>query len=721
MRRSVLAFLAFVVGCTGGVRDRFQPSDDATAEAAPDFDATGDVLIPDADPNLGGPCVDDAQCARPEIPCATFRCDPTVKRCRATPDDTRCDDGLYCNGAEKCDPRRGCVPGAVIDCSSGDTCVIDRCVEATRTCESSPRDSDGDGDATAICVGKGNDCDDSDPTVSSKAKEICGNKKDDNCNGTVDEADCVTPAHTTCDDALVVDKPGTYAVSLAGTTRKIPASCAPTTEFPRQIVVALKVTGTENRDVDVLASTSSGRLALASGRACGDGTTETACARQPPTASALRLKLRNLAPGTYPLYVLGNGEGKVELKISFLAPTPPATNLSCATAAPLLDGAKTTNVVTAEVVDVGKLPTACDSAAGPLVYKVEIPAALGPRDLRVRITPGSAGVRTIVGVRDTGCAALPNELKCGSASPADLFMRALPPGTYYVTAGVTAPSDITIDASLSPATTAPANEICTGAPAIPRETTTIVDMKAHADDIAASCIASPGYSPLALDAAYSLKLDAPSDVLLVVRASGGDYAQIGLASAPCSTVEYGCARGYPNRINRRALPAGDYRVVVESLNSGNPSVSAFIRPAATVGPAGADKCSDPAVVIPPEGGLFVGSTAGKSADWDASCDTVGMPKGGAPDVVYRLDVAKKGRLIIDAAGTAFTSTITIRKGATCPGVELVDSCAAGFYVDNAFLDYPVDVGTYWIVVDGYSLASGSYRLDVRVAPPAPTL
>jgi len=723
VRRSLLALAVLTLACgNSGVRDRFNSADASVAEDAAGFDASGEVIVPDADPTLGGPCVDDAQCARPEIPCATFVCEQAIKRCRATPDDTKCDDGLYCNGQEKCDPRRGCIGGAVVDCSSGDACMIDRCIEETRKCESTVRDADGDGDGTSVCTGKGNDCDDTDPNVSSKAKEVCGNKKDDDCDGTIDESDCITPAYATCDTALLIDKAGTFSVALGGTARTIAASCAAVTEFPRQIVVAIRITGTESRDVDVLATPVPGtRAALASGTVCGDGKTETGCAAQPSSASSIRLKMRNLAPGTYPLYLFGLGEGNVELKVQFLAPTPPATNLTCATATPLLDATKTSAVVNAEIVDVGTTPTSCASAAGPLVYKVEIPESIAPRDLRVRITPAAAGVRTLAGLRDVGCATLSNELTCGSGNPADLFVRGLPAGTYFVTAGVSAPSDVTVDASITPATTAPANEVCTGAPALPLQTTTIVDLKGHADDIAASCIKSTGFQPISPDAAYTLKLDVASDVLLVARPTGSDYVGLGLSSPSCSAAEYGCGRGYPLRINRRALPAGDYRVFVESMLGANPSISAFVRAAATPGAVGADKCSDPAVVIPPEGGLFVGSTAGKSADFDASCDTVGMPKGGAPDVVYRIDLAKKGRLIVDLAGSAYTTTVSVRKGMACPGTEVLDACAAGYVVDNAFLDIPVDAGTYWIIVDGYSLASGSYRLDVRVAPPSPML
>lgn len=712
---ALAALLSVACGNTGAA-DRFAPALDASTDSVAATEASaGEGSIPDADPTLGGPCLDDGQCARPEIPCASFKCDPTVKRCRATADDTRCDDGLYCNGAERCDPRIGCVPGSVVDCSTGDTCSIDRCVEATRTCEHSARDADGDGDGTAICVGKGADCDDSDPTVSSKAKEICGNKKDDDCDGVVDESDCVTPLYSSCDTARVIDAAGTYSLSLAGTARKIPATCAPTAEYPRQLVVAVKISGTEPRDVDVLATPAPGtRVALASARLCADATTETGCAAQPPSSSSVRLKLRNLAPGTWPLYVFGAGEGNVELKVSFLAPTPAATNLTCATALPLLDATKTTALLGAEIVDVGKTPSACDSASGPLVYAIDVPE---PRDLKVRVSPASSGVRAVVGLRDAGCVAPSNELDCGTGSPATYFVRALPAGRYYLTVGATAPTDVTIDAALLPASTAPANEICTGAPPVPRETTTLVDFAGHADDIAASCLTSTGWTPFVLDAAYSLDLAVASDVLLVARPTGSDQVGLGISSPSCSSMDFGCARGYPSRINRRAMAPGSYRVVLESQFGATPSLSAFVRPAATLGPVGADKCSDAAVVIPPEGGLFVGATAGLSADLDASCDTVGMPKGGAPEVIYRIDIPKKSRLILDAFGSAYTTTLSIRKGATCPGVELPDSCAAGYVIDNAFLDRTVDAGTYWIVVDGYALGSGSYRLDVRVAPP----
>lgn len=712
----VLAFPAVALACgPERVRDRFGQED---ASVLPDTplppDALPEIQIPDADETLGGPCVDDGQCARPELPCADFRCDRAVGRCRATPDDTRCDDGIHCNGVERCDPRVGCVPGPVVECGSGDTCRIDRCVEATRSCESVPRDADGDGDPTAACRGLGRDCDDSDPTVSSTAREVCGNRKDDNCDGVIDEPDCVLPANATCDDARVIAASGTYAVDLTGSQRSVGASCAAPTEWPRQVVLAVRIPDGPARDVDLVARGQRARVALASGLTCGDGTTETACAVQPPNASAVRTKLRALGPGTYPVYLFGFGEGPAEVTVTFADPTPPASNLTCATAAPLLDAATTRATFTSEIVDVGRIPTSCPAAAGPLLHRIDV--TNGPVDLRVRATAPTVGVRPIFGLRDAGCASTSNEIRCATSNGPEFLVRGLQAGTWYLTIGATAPTDLVVDARITPATAPPADESCATAPPITNDATVLVPLGDRADDIAARCLAV-GSALLAPDAAYRLSVDAPSDLLVVARASGNDSIGLGLSSPACISPDWGCARGTPARLSRRGLPAGDYRLIVESLLGATPSISTFVRPTVSVGPAGADRCQDPIVAIPRDGGFFLGTTAGRGAEIDASCDSAGGPKGGAPDVIYRLEVTERRRLVIDAAGSGFPVILALRRGDSCPGTEVDRGCAAGFVPENAFLDIVVDPGTYWLVVDGYGLAAGNYRLDVRVAPP----
>ena len=49
------------------------------------------------DPPLAGPCVEDAQCDD-GLFCTFDTCDPALARCRNTPDASRCEDKLYCNG-----------------------------------------------------------------------------------------------------------------------------------------------------------------------------------------------------------------------------------------------------------------------------------------------------------------------------------------------------------------------------------------------------------------------------------------------------------------------------------------------------------------------------------------------------------------------------------------------------------------------------------------------
>ncbi len=96
----------------------------------------------------------------------------------------RCDDQRFCNGIESCNVSSGCMPGTAPSCDDMNPMTGDRCDEALNACRNDPVDMDGDGDPPESAGG--HDCDDNDPTISSLAREVC-NRRDDNCNGMIDE------------------------------------------------------------------------------------------------------------------------------------------------------------------------------------------------------------------------------------------------------------------------------------------------------------------------------------------------------------------------------------------------------------------------------------------------------------------------------------------------------------------------------------------------------
>jgi outer membrane protein assembly factor BamB len=97
---------------------------------------------------------------------------------------TRCDDGLYCNGPESCDPATlECFAGEPVDCDDDDECTVDRCDDDARSCqrERTPRDEDRDGHDACD-----DDCDDQASDVHPGATETC-DARDEDCDGETDE------------------------------------------------------------------------------------------------------------------------------------------------------------------------------------------------------------------------------------------------------------------------------------------------------------------------------------------------------------------------------------------------------------------------------------------------------------------------------------------------------------------------------------------------------
>jgi hypothetical protein len=95
-----------------------------------------------SDSCVAGSCLheaDDGACSGGERCNPVLGCVPT--RCASDPE---CSDGLYCNGAERCDasaPGTGCVAGAPIACNDGAGCTMDACDEDTDRCVSTPNDA----------------------------------------------------------------------------------------------------------------------------------------------------------------------------------------------------------------------------------------------------------------------------------------------------------------------------------------------------------------------------------------------------------------------------------------------------------------------------------------------------------------------------------------------------------------------------------------------------
>ena len=157
-------------------------------ERLPDGDVRLTVLSSTASPwNLGmnlAEC-DKATDCDDQVSCTIDDC--VEDHCVHDPDDTTCDDGAPCNGAETCNVETGCQAGAPVICSDdGNPCTDDVCDPATGEC--------GIPNMAA--------CDDADPCTMNERCEngVCGAGTTLECDDDGDPCtnDVCNPASGTC-------------------------------------------------------------------------------------------------------------------------------------------------------------------------------------------------------------------------------------------------------------------------------------------------------------------------------------------------------------------------------------------------------------------------------------------------------------------------------------------------------------------------------------------
>jgi hypothetical protein len=80
------------------------------------------------------------------VGCTADNCDEDADFIEHIPNDTACEDGLFCNGAEVCHPVDGCQPGEPVALNDGVGCTVDSCDEIGRQVVHVPTDSRCDDD-----------------------------------------------------------------------------------------------------------------------------------------------------------------------------------------------------------------------------------------------------------------------------------------------------------------------------------------------------------------------------------------------------------------------------------------------------------------------------------------------------------------------------------------------------------------------------------------------
>lgn len=187
--------------------------------------------------------------------CTADTCSDELEDCLHELDDSLCDDGVACNGAEHCTESDGCMDGPPIDCNDsihctldtcveptgecsnvytddvcddGDACTIDVCDTSADSCTNTLIDNDGDSFPPESCGGP--DCDDDDNTIYPWATEVCTDGIDSNCNGLPDVSDpvCCSGSGDTCDCPVDMTTGGVLTGTTVGMTNDYCGSCGAT-------------------------------------------------------------------------------------------------------------------------------------------------------------------------------------------------------------------------------------------------------------------------------------------------------------------------------------------------------------------------------------------------------------------------------------------------------------------------------------------------------------
>ena len=212
---------------------------------------------------------------------------------------------------------------------------------------------------------------------------------------------------------------------------------------------------------------------------------------------------------------------------------------------------------------------------------------------------------------------------------------------------------------------------------------------------------------IAHDIVAHLHLTMPQDVDITAEASSS-VVELGLQTTCGSTVmtdTLECDYGFPARVRRHSLPAGDYYFIVGS--SGADSVDLTVNLTTATPQPTNDTCASP-TVIPLTGGTYRSDLIGAHDDVSTTCGGTGR------DVVYSFTLTSPMDVALQVAGGR-TDFLSLSLASNCMRMPDMIRCDSGSSI--SFTAHQLAAGTYFVFVESYDPIY--FTLQASFGPPTP--